>query len=143
MLLAAGLPTPTTISVHGYITADGQKMSKSLGNVIDPFDLVAKYGLEPVRYYLLKEIPTHADGDFNYAKFQEVYTADLANGLGNLCSRVAKLAEKTGGSWVVATPTEFDPEVAAHLNNWNLDLALKWLVTKIGATDQFLSDTKP
>lgn len=143
MLLAAGLPTPTTVSVHGYITANGQKMSKSLGNVIDPFELVAQYGLEPVRYYLLKEIPTHSDGDFNYDKFGEVYTADLANGLGNLCSRVAKLAEKAGGNWVAAGEPSFDLAFQLRMGSWQLDHALKWIVEQISQTDQFLSETKP
>jgi methionyl-tRNA synthetase len=94
MLLSAGLPLPKKICVHGFITSGGQKMSKSLGNVIDPFEVVQKYGVEPVRYFLLKEIPTTEDGDFSYAKFEEVYKADLQNGLGNLVSRVLAMTEK-------------------------------------------------
>lgn len=92
MLLSAGLPLPKTILTHGFITSGGHKMSKSIGNVVDPFAVVEKYGVDPVRYYLLKEIPTQDDGDFTDARFAEVYTAELANSLGNTASRVAKMA---------------------------------------------------
>jgi len=93
-LLSANLKLPKTIFIHGYFTVDGQKMSKTVGNVIDPFELVKKYGADPLRYYFLREIPPFADGDFSERRFKELYNADLANGLGNLVSRVAKLAER-------------------------------------------------
>ncbi|PIV65108.1 MAG: methionine--tRNA ligase [Candidatus Nealsonbacteria bacterium CG_4_8_14_3_um_filter_37_36] len=91
-LLSAKLALPKIIFVHGYLTSAGQKMSKSLGNVIDPFELVKKYGCDPVRYFLLREIPPTEDGDFTYQKFEERYNADLASGLGNLVARVVTLA---------------------------------------------------
>ncbi len=94
MLLSAGLPTPKTVLVHGFVQSGGEKMSKSLGNVIDPFEISEKYGLEPFRYYMLSQIPTTDDGDFTLERFIEVYNADLANGLGNLVARVARLCEK-------------------------------------------------
>lgn len=94
MLLSLRLPLPKTIFVHGFITVANQKMSKSLGNVIDPFKLAKKYGTDPVRYFLLREIPPTKDGDFTYEKFEDRYNADLANGLGNLVARVLTLAEK-------------------------------------------------
>jgi methionyl-tRNA synthetase len=142
MLLSAGLPIPKSVCVHGYITANGQKMSKSLGNVIDPFELVNKYGLEPVRYYLLKEIPSHTDGDFSDERFAEVYTADLANGIGNLCSRVAKLSERVSLSGQ-KTAGKFDPEFVTLIENYEIDRALRWVTEKISEADQFLSDKKP
>ena len=92
MLMSAGLPTSKQIFIHGFITSGGQKMSKSLGNIIDPFELVKKYGTDPVRYFLLREISPTEDGDFTYEKFEQRYNADLANGLGNLVARVTKLA---------------------------------------------------
>jgi methionyl-tRNA synthetase len=92
MLLSLGLPLPRVIFVHGFITVAGQKMSKSLGNVIDPFELVKKYGTDPVRYFLLREIPSTDDGDFTYEKFEQRYNSDLAKGLGNLVARVVTLA---------------------------------------------------
>lgn len=142
MLLSAGLAIPKAISVHGYITADGQKMSKSLGNVIDPFEIVTTYGLEPVRYFLLKEIPSHSDGDFNYQKFAETYTADLANGIGNLCSRVAKLCEKNGSDFD-QTELSFDEPFSTFLNHFETDAALKYVVDRIAKTDGYLSEQKP
>ncbi|HUV81192.1 MAG TPA: methionine--tRNA ligase [Patescibacteria group bacterium] len=94
MLLSLGLQLPRTIFVHGFITVGGQKMSKSLGNVIDPFNLVEKYGTDAVRYFLLREIPPTEDGDFTYEKFEQRYNSDLAKGLGNFVSRVIALAGK-------------------------------------------------
>lgn len=94
MLLSAGLNLPKEIFVHGYLTIEGKKISKSLGNVIDPFEIVKKYGTDSVRYYLLREIPTFGDGDFSVKKFEERYNADLANGLGNLVARVLTLTAK-------------------------------------------------
>jgi methionyl-tRNA synthetase len=92
MLLSLGLPLPKAVFVHGFITVAGQKMSKSLGNVVDPFELVEKYGTDPVRYFLLREIPATDDGDFTYEKFEQRYNSDLAKGLGNLVARVVTLA---------------------------------------------------
>lgn len=94
LLFSAGFKLPRTIFVHGFITVGGQKMSKSLGNVINPFELVKKYGTDAVRYFLLREIPPTEDGDFTYEKFEERYNADLAKGLGNLVARVLTMAEK-------------------------------------------------
>jgi methionyl-tRNA synthetase len=94
MLLSLGLPLPKIIFVHGFITVSGQKMSKSLGNVIDPFELVEKYGTDAVRYFLLREIPATKDGDFTKKKFIERYNSDLANGLGNFTSRILSLARR-------------------------------------------------
>ncbi len=93
-LLSINLALPNKIFVHGYLTSDGHKMSKSLGNIIDPFVLVKKYGVDAVRYFLLREIPPTKDGDFTYEKFEARYNSDLAKGLGNLVARVITLATK-------------------------------------------------
>ncbi len=98
MLLAAGLwpKNGITVFVHGFLTVDGKKISKTVGNVIDPKELVQKYGTDAVRYYLLKEISPFEDGDFSYEKFEQVYNSDLANGLGNFSARTLTLCEKAG-----------------------------------------------
>ncbi len=92
-LLSAGLKLPKALFVHEYFTVNGQKMSKTLGNVIDPMELISKYGAEPLRYYFLAKFSPFNDGDFSEDEFKIAYNADLANGLGNLVSRVAKLSE--------------------------------------------------
>jgi methionyl-tRNA synthetase len=92
-LLSAKLPLPKSLFVHGYFTVEGQKMSKSLGNVVDPIELINKYGADALRYYFLSQIPSTSDGDFSEEKLKNIYNADLANGLGNLVARVAKLCE--------------------------------------------------
>ncbi|MEK9176531.1 MAG: methionine--tRNA ligase [Patescibacteria group bacterium] len=93
-LLSAKLKPPKQLFVHEYFTVNGQKMSKTLGNVIDPIGLVKKYGADGVRLYFLKHFSAFNDGDFSEDKFKEAYNADLANGLGNLVARVARLCEK-------------------------------------------------
>lgn len=96
MLLSAGLDLPKSIFVHGFVNVDGQKISKTVGNVISPEEVVKKYGTDAVRYYFLREFPSYDDGDFSYKKFEERYNGDLANGIGNLVARVATLGEKLG-----------------------------------------------
>ena len=94
LLLAVGLKPPKKIFVHGFFTVNGQKMSKTLGNIIDPIYLADKYGTDALRYFLLREISFGQDGDFSIKRFEERYNADLANGLGNLVSRVLTLSGK-------------------------------------------------
>ncbi len=94
MLLSAGLKIPRAIYVHGFITSEGQKMSKSLGNVVDPFEVIDKYGVDAVRYYLIREIPTTSDGDFNNERFEVLYNTELANNFGNLVNRAFVMTEK-------------------------------------------------
>ena len=92
MLMSANLPPSKQIFIEGFITSNGQKMSKSLGNVVDPFLMVEKYGTDALRFYLLKEIPNFDDGDFSEARMKEIYNANLANELGNLVTRLTNLA---------------------------------------------------
>ena len=101
ILLSAELKLPKKLFVHEYFTVNGQKMSKTLGNVYDPIPLVEKYGADSLRYFCLAKISPFQDGDFSEGKFKESYNADLANGLGNLVARVAKLCETNN---IQATP---------------------------------------
>jgi methionyl-tRNA synthetase len=93
-LMSVGLPLPKQLLVHGWIKVDQQKMSKSLGNVIDPIELQKKYGVEPVRYYLMRKIAVNQDGEFSTSDLEQVIASDLANDLGNLLQRMVTLAEK-------------------------------------------------
>lgn len=97
MLMAARLPLPKAVFVHGFITSEGQKMSKSLGNTVDPIVLLDEWGADPVRYYLLREIPTDEDGDFSRDRFAVVYKDELQNTIGNLLRRVLTLSTKNYG----------------------------------------------
>jgi methionyl-tRNA synthetase len=154
MLLSAGLPLPKAVLVHGYVNSGGQKMAKSLGNVIDPEELLKKYGTDPLRYYFLKEIPTQADGDFTEARFKEVFNADLANGLGNLAARIITMAQKFTGGQV---PPKIDLKghplrkltiatwktVEKRMPNYELHLALEAIWNFIHGLDKFIDETKP
>ena len=93
-LLAAGLPVPERIFAHGWWTNEGQKISKSIGNVIDPFELVERYGLDPVRYFLMREVPFGNDGDFSHQAMVMRLNSDLANDIGNLCQRILTMISK-------------------------------------------------
>ena len=93
MLMSSDIKTTGQVFYHGFITSGGQKMSKSLGNVIDPLSIVEEYGTDALRYFLLRHIHAFEDSDFTMEKFKEAYNADLANGLGNLVSRVMNLAQ--------------------------------------------------
>lgn len=96
MLMSAGLPTTQQIFYHGFITSGGQKMSKSIGNVIDPIAIVDEYGVDALRYFLARHVHPFEDSDVTMEKFKEAYNADLANGLGNLAARIMKMSEEYG-----------------------------------------------
>ncbi|MDO8656624.1 MAG: methionine--tRNA ligase, partial [Nanoarchaeota archaeon] len=109
MLMSAEIEIPKSIYVHGFVTSEGQKMSKSIGNVVNPFEYLEKYGVDALRYYLLRESPTTDDGDFGHERFVDLYNSELANSLGNLVNRVVtmvgryldgKVPEKTKGEGV-------------------------------------------
>lgn len=94
MLMSAGLPLPKKIFAHGFFTVEGQKMSKSLGNVIDPIEISRKYGIDALRYFLIREIKFGEDGDFSLRRLEEVYNSELANELGNLVNRVLAMTDR-------------------------------------------------
>lgn len=142
MLLSAGLPNSKQVFIHGFITVNGQKISKSLGNTINPIELAEKYGTEAVRYYLLAKLHPYEDSDFSYEKFEDAYNSDLANGLGNLVSRVAKLCEKSGFAFKPAK-SGFDSKIADSLTNYRFDEALKIIWENVNETDQFINEEEP
>ncbi len=120
MLLSAGIPLPETLLVHGFVVVDDTKISKSLGNAIDPVALVGRYGTDAMRYYLLRVVSPTADANFNIEHFERVYNADLANDLGNLVNRTVSMLERyrNGCTPVVGDRTSLEEEVrlvAAHV----------------------------
>ena len=141
MLMAAKLPNSKKILINGFIGVDGQKMSKSLGNVIAPSELVKKYGIDGARYLIINLGVFGEDMDVTWKRLDETYTADLANGLGNLCSRVAKLCEQrvVGGN----SMSEINNNFAKLMDNYDLTDGLKWISEQIIAADKFMSETTP
>jgi methionyl-tRNA synthetase len=146
MLMSAGLPNSKQILIHGFITSEGQKMSKSLGNVVDPFEVVKKYGTDATRYYLLREIPPFKDGDFSYSRFEQLYNADLANGLGNTVARVAKLCENSRLEFQKAkSPKEvYRKQQKETLEAFRFDLVLQNIWTlDLGVIDKHVDQHSP
>lgn len=147
-LLSAKLPLPKAIFAHGYFTVNGQKMSKSLGNVVDPVEIVEKYGTDAFRYYVLSNIPSTSDGDFSEERLKEVYNADLANGLGNLVSRVAKLCENAhytlmGSKNRTSMHVISVEEYTSALSEYRFNDALSFVWNKIRETDKYIDEEKP
>ncbi|MBI3984395.1 MAG: methionine--tRNA ligase [Candidatus Levybacteria bacterium] len=146
-LISAGLFLPKKIFVHEYFTVNGQKMSKSLGNVIDPSVLIEKYGADALRYYCLSKFSPFSDGDFSEEKFRQVYNADLANGLGNLIARVSKLCE-TSGFKTLAGEKNFHfidiiEDYKKALDEFRFNEALSLVFQKITKLDKFINEEKP
>lgn len=150
-LLSAEIELPKKIFVHDYITVSGQKMSKTIGNVINPLELAEKYGTDAIRYYLLREISPFKDGDFTYKRFEERYNADLANGLGNLLSRVLKMAEDVFKGEVDCKPdkefeklfSETSKKVDGFIKGYEFHKALEAVWEVIGFCDAYIEEKKP
>lgn len=143
-LLSAGLELPKKIFVHEYFTVNGQKMSKTLGNVIDPTMLIEKYGVDPLRYYFLAKFSPFNDGDFSEEEFKKTYNADLANGLGNLVARVAKLAQGLSfQSSVISYQTVNVGDYKKTLEEYRFNDALAVVWEKIKTTDKYIDGNVP
>ena len=141
MLLSAGIVPSKQILVNGFITVDGQKMSKSLGNVIAPEELVAKFGVDGTRYLLLSGAPIGEDSDVTWERLTEKYNADLANGLGNLVSRVLKMAEKLGE---YSTEEKELPEgFLKLLKDYRLSDGLEYVWTIVRGANKYIEEHKP
>jgi len=144
MLLSANIPLPTQEFVHGYVTVEGNKIGKSLGNAIHPDEVVKKYGIDAFRYYLLREIPAYGDGDFSWSRIDELYKSDLQNGVGNLVARVSAM--------VAATPLRSDElrrgtvtiskDVANALGAYKFDEAMRNIWERIRKADQYVSERR-
>ena len=143
MLMSAGLPNSKQIIIHGFITANGQKMSKSLGNVTDPIKLVNKYGVDAVRYYLLREIPPFEDSNFSYTRMAEIYNADLANELGNLVSRLTNLGETDGLTVNNIAIKQYSNITIEQFNRFQFNIILEEIWQEIKALNKKINDFAP
>ncbi len=148
MLLALDLPLPKQLFIHGFFMVNGQKMSKSLGNVIKPADLVKRYGVDGARYLLMSATTFGHDGDVGWEKFDEKYNADLANGLGNLVARSVALAEKMQNTKIkmqnenVKLKIGWDNYISS-LDNIIIDKAIEAINNKIKFLDNYITENKP
>ncbi len=144
LLLSANLPLPNRILVHGFVTANGRKIGKSLGNTIDPFKCVETFGADAIRYYLLRAIPPFGDGDFSLTRLKQIYQTDLANGLGNLVSRLIALCERANFK---ACPSEDVPDepkdYLAALKRYEFDKAIAALWSIITELNRQIELAKP
>lgn len=142
-LLSAGLQLPKKLFVHEYFTVNGQKMSKTIGNVYDPIPLIEKYGADPLRYYCLAKMSPFLDGDFAEEKFVAAYNSDLANSLGNTIQRVAKLCERSSYEYQPDDPPGFRSQVKDRMNEGRFDLALEEIWKSIKMVEQKIDEAKP
>jgi methionyl-tRNA synthetase len=156
MLLSAGVLPPTDIFVHGFVTVDGRKVGKSLGNAIDPVALAERYGTDVLRYYLLREIPASGDGDFSLERLARVYNADLADQLGNLLSRTVGMISRYYGGLVPA-PGELEAadqrlveaseqlyrRLDAALEQFALEVALGAIWDLVAVANKYVVEVQP
>ena len=155
MLLSAGVPLPTTIRVHGFLTRDGRRMSKTLGTGVNPVALVREWGVDAVRYWLLHDVPPTDDADYTDESFARSYVADLANDLGNLLNRtvsmihryrgaVVPLASRRGSSALVTAATALPATLHRALGDvWDPRLALDAIFAVITCGNRAVDETKP
>lgn len=145
ILLGLGLPLPKTLYVHGFIESGGQKMSKTLGNVVAPKDIVAKYGADTFRYFFLRHIPSYGDGDFTWERLESAYNDELADQLGNAVSRTAAMITKYLEGIIGDIP-ESDHDVGPYqqsIEDCRFDKALDEVWEQVKGLNQYIDETKP
>jgi len=156
MLIAAGVKIPNTVFLHGFFTVDGEKMSKSLGKKIDPIDMVKEFGADATRYLLLTQFPFGIDGDIQVDRFTKQYNSDLANDLGNLVSRVAKLIatnfdsrlpepkkDVSGIKALMSMAEKVPGSVYSHVKHFAPDKAIAEAMNLVKAGNKYFNDTAP
>lgn len=145
MLLGLGLPLPKKLLVHGFVNVGGAKMSKTVGNVVDPNQVIDEYGLDAWRYFFARHIPTQDDGDFTWEKFENAYNQELGNDLGNLVSRVASMITRYQ-SGVIGDAPKGDHDMKPYfdaMNELKFNVALNETWRKIQALNKYLEMVKP
>ncbi len=145
MLLALGLPLEKVLFAHGFIEVDGKKMSKSLGNVVSPSDIVKKYSVDTFRYFFLRHLPSYEDGDFSWARLEAAYNDELADQLGNAVQRVAVMIKNYQQGLIGDIPAP-DHDVAPYqraLADCRFDRALDEVWEQVKGLNQYIDETKP
>ena len=156
MLMAAGIPLPKTVFVHGFINMGGEKLSKTAGRMVDPLEVAERYGVDALRYYVLREIPFGRDGEFSYEQLTERYNTDLANELGNLVSRTTSMLHRYRAGRVPAAAVEdartravrelavtAEREVVEAYRAYQPSVALETVWTLVKRANRFVEETKP
>lgn len=145
MLLGLGLKLPKTLYVHGFVNIAGQKISKSLGNVIHPKEVIEKHGVDPLRYYILRHVPAYDDGDFTWEKFEDAYNGELANELGNAVSRTAAMVNKYEKGVIGNIPSPEHDTALYHqaIADCRFDRALEEAWDQVRGLNQYIDEEKP
>ncbi|TAH34821.1 methionine--tRNA ligase [Candidatus Saccharibacteria bacterium] len=145
ILLGLGLPVQKELYVHGYVTVDNKKMSKSLGNSVSPNEIIEKYGPDAFRYYFLRHVPSYGDGDFSWDAFEAAYNNELANELGNAVQRTAAMIQKYQGGMIGdIPPAEHDTGAyEAALTECHFDRALDEVWERVRGLNQYIDVEKP
>lgn len=145
MLMSLGLPLKKTLFIHSFITVEGEKMSKSIGNVIAPEQIVEKYGVDAFRYYFLRHMPSYEDGDFSAQAFENAYNNELANELGNAVQRTAAMVTKyQNGIIGVIPPAGHDlAQIEQAISECRFDRALDYIWEQVRGLNQYIEESKP
>ena len=155
-LLAAKIPLPNKVYGHGWILSGDEKMSKSKGNILDPIEIINEYGLDPLRYYLIKEVSFGSDGNISQDRLEDCINSDLANNFGNLCQRVVAFAIKNCDSKIPSN-IEFEKEdlkildkfkinlnlIREKIDNQDINFYIDFIVTTLFETNKYFNDQEP
>jgi methionyl-tRNA synthetase len=145
MLLALGMPLAKNLYVHGFVTLNGQKMSKSTGNVVDPKEIIERYGVDAFRYYFLRKVPSYGDGDFTWEQFETAYNNELGNELGNAVQRTIVMINKYQNGLIGDIPSAEHDVAAYHeaVQTCRFDRALDLVWDQVRGLNQYIEETKP
>ena len=155
-LMAANIPLPKRVYGHGWILSGDQKMSKSKGNILDPLEIIKKYGLDPLRYYLIKEVSFGKDGNISQDKLENCINSDLANNYGNLCQRVFSFNEKNLGLYIPKNKKFNNAdlkllnvfknnynELVNNIDSQNINLYVNFIVNQLFSSNKYFNDQEP
>jgi len=145
MLLGLGLALTKILYVHGFVTLNGEKMSKSTGNVVDPKEIIDAYGVDAFRYYFLRHIPSYDDGDFTWEHFEHAYNDELGNELGNAVQRVAAMLKRyqNGIIGTIPEPNHDNAQYYEALEQCHFDRALDEVWEQVRGLNQYIEEQKP